>query len=106
MFHVEQFRERNELVMVKKINEDFESTKQLTNRELQKLSLEKFIQYTGIKVSLKDIVMLEADTDGNYLFFRVGKLAFAYYHRLGDDEFVAYPDDRGRDGMIIYSQFK
>ena len=106
MFHVEQFRERNELAMVKKINEDFETNKQLTNRELQKLSLEMFIKYTGIKVGLKDIVMLEADTDGSYLFFRVGKLAFVYYHRLGDDEFVAYPDDRGRDGMTIYSQFK
>jgi hypothetical protein len=104
---VEHYKERVESIMVNKINEDTMSTgRQLTNRELQKLSLEKFIKYTGIKVGLKDIVMLEADTDGKYLFFQVGKLAFAYYNRFGDDEFVAYPDSRGRDGMTIYSQFK
>ena len=76
---------------------------QLSNRELQKLSYDIFTKYTGIKVRPSDIVMLEADTDGKYLFFRVGKLTFAYMNRLGQDSLAAYPDDRGVDGMIIHS---
>lgn len=96
---------KTEALNISEADDEFVS-RELTNRELQKLALTKFIKFTGIKVSLKDIVMLEADTDGKYLFFKVGKLAFSYYSRLGDDEFVAYPDERGVEGMTIYSQFK
>ena len=96
---------KTEALNISEADDEFVS-RELTNRELQKLALTKFIKFTGIKVSLKDIVMLEADTDGKYLFFKVGKLAFSYYSRLGEDEFVAYPDERGIEGMTIYSQFK
>lgn len=71
----------------------------MTNTEIRKKAHELFTEYTGIKTGLKNIVLLEADMDGSYIFFKVGKLAFAWYQL--HNTFAAYPNEKGIDGMRI-----
>ena len=71
----------------------------MTNAQIKDRAHVLFTKHTGIKVAKKSIVLLEADTDGSYIFFRVGKLSFAWYSLL--NAFCAYPDVRGIDGMKI-----
>ena len=71
----------------------------MTNAQIKDKAHELFTEYTGIKVAKKSVVLLEADMDGSYIFFRVGKLSFAWYSL--HNTFCAYPDARGIDGMKI-----
>jgi hypothetical protein len=69
----------------------------MTNMQIKKLAHELFEKYTGIKTTIKSITLLEADVDGSYIFFAVGKMSFAYYRNI--NSFVAYPNMDGTDGM-------
>lgn len=69
----------------------------MTNTQIKKLAHELFEKYTGIKTTLKSITLLEADMDGSYVFFAVGKMSFAWYKNI--KTFVAYPNTNGTDGM-------
>lgn len=71
----------------------------MTNAQIKNKAHELFTEYTGIKVAKNSIVLLEADMDGSYIFFKVGKLSFAWYSL--HNTFCAYPDARGIDGMKI-----
>ena len=69
----------------------------MTNMQIKKLAHELFEKYTGIKTTLKSITLLEADMDGSYVFFAVGKMSFAWYKLT--NTFAAYPNMNGTDGM-------
>ena len=69
----------------------------MTNTQIKKLAHELFEKYTGIKTTLKSITLLEADMDGSYVFFAVGKMSFAWY-KIGNT-FAAYPNMNGTVGM-------
>lgn len=60
----------------------------MTNAQIKNKAHELFTEYTGIKVAKKSIVLLEADMNGSYIFFRVGKLSFAWNSLL--NTFCAY----------------
>lgn len=71
----------------------------MTNAQIKNKAYELFTKYTGIDVAKKSIVLLEADMDGSYIFFKVGKLSFVWSSL--HNTFWAYPDARGFDGMKI-----
>ena len=71
----------------------------MTNAAIKDKAHKLFMEYTGIKIAKKNIVLLEADMDGSYIFFRVGKLSFAWYQL--HNSFCAYPNEKGIDGMKI-----
>ena len=71
----------------------------MSNAAIKAKAHELFKEYTGIHVGRNRIVLLEADGDGSYIFFRVGKLSFAWYQLY--NSFCAYPNIKGIDGMKI-----
>lgn len=71
----------------------------MSNAAIKAKAHKLFTEYTGIRVGRNHIVLLEADEDGRYIFFRVGKLSFAWYQL--HNSFCAYPNIRGIDGMKI-----
>lgn len=71
----------------------------MSNTAIKKKAHELFTEYTGIKTALKNIILLEADIDGSYIFFKVGKIAFAWYQL--HNTFAAYPNEKGIDGMLL-----
>lgn len=71
----------------------------MTNTEIRKKAHELFTEYTGIKTGLKNIILLEADMNASYIFFKVGKLTFAWYQL--HNTFAAYPNVDGINGMKI-----
>lgn len=71
----------------------------MTDFQLKKEAARLFEKAMGIHISTTKIVLLEANTDGSYIFFAVGNCSYAYY-RL-HNTFAVYPNREGRDGMRI-----
>ena len=73
--------------------------KEMTNYQLKVLAQQKFEQGMGISIPTTKITLLEADTDGSYVFFKVGNCTYSY-SRL-NNALAVYPNIEGKDGMVI-----
>lgn len=73
--------------------------KAMTNYQLKVLAQQMFEKGMGISIPTTKISLLEADTDGSYVFFAVGNCTYAY-SRL-NNSLAVYPNMEGRDGMVI-----
>lgn len=72
-----------------------------TKKELKSIAKDRLHYFTGISVGVKQITLLEADGDGSYILFQVGKLFYSYNSRCVGESLAIYPDDTLTNGMVI-----
>lgn len=73
--------------------------KEMTNYQLKVLATQLFEKAMSVKIPTTKVQLLEASTDGSYVFFAVGNNSYAY-SKL-NNILAVYPNLDGRDGMVI-----
>ena len=66
----------------------------MTTRELKANVRDILAKYTGCKVTMNNITMLESSTFSEmvtYAYFAVGHVTYAYYASLTTEEFIIHP---------------
>lgn len=66
----------------------------MRDKEIKAIARDILAKYTGCKVAMTSITMLEASTFSEmltYAYFAVGHVTYAYYASLKAEEFIIHP---------------
>lgn len=74
----------------------------MSNFEMKKKAVELIKRYFGTEVKVKNIVLLEGDSDGKYIYFGINGSNMTYAYRCKFyNAFVMFPNWDGLNGIEL-----